>query len=128
MSDLELQGVRELERALDKAGDKANKALAAAMFEEGNRIMTRSKMITPVDIGTLRNSGTVLRPEMRGNQIEVQMGFGGAASAYAEIQHERTDYHHTVGEAKFLKKPLDAAKQGLAQRLAKRVNAAIRRI
>ena len=51
--------------------------------------------------GTLKNSGRVDRPEKRGAEVTVKLKYGGAAIPYALIQHERTDYHHTRGQAKY---------------------------
>jgi hypothetical protein len=49
--------------------------------------------------GTLRNSHVI---ERRDAERAVVIGVGGAAAPYAEIQHERLDFHHTTGEAKWL--------------------------
>lgn len=50
-----------------------------------------------VNGGTLRASHGVERTDMK-----VEIGCGGAAAPYALKQHERVDFHHSSGEAKWL--------------------------
>lgn len=64
--------------------------------------MTEAKERTPVDTGTLRGSGYVDLPQDQGDRITQTFGFGGAASDYALIVHERLDVNHPTGQAKFL--------------------------
>lgn len=74
----------------------------------GEEIMTDVKAAVPgrgvpVDEGTLRGSGTVEGPA----QGRVVLAFGGAAAPYALVQHERTDFHHDIGEARYLVRGLE---------------------
>ena len=69
----------------------------------GEEIMTDIKSSAPghgvpVDTGALRATGRVeqLTPTL------VELGFGDDAVDYALVQHERVDYQHTVGEARYL--------------------------
>jgi hypothetical protein len=82
--------------------DKLNRAIKRGMNQWSEETMTLAKERAPVDEGTLRASGFVEPAEGAGNVITQALGFGGAASAYALIQHERLDFHHNVGQAKFL--------------------------
>jgi hypothetical protein len=74
---------------------EAMKKLKAAAIEIKGLAQTKC----PVDIGTLRDSAYV-------SELEdgYEIGFGGAAESYALEQHENLQYHHDVGEAKFLEK------------------------
>lgn len=64
-------------------------AAAAAEFnEEAEETITDAKIITPVDTGNLRNSGTVLPPEFKGMTVLIKYGFGGPAAGYAGFVHE----------------------------------------
>lgn len=95
--------------------------LAAALYEEAENIMGDSKEnYVPVDLGTLRSSGTVEQPEINGNSINVLLGFGGASAPYALRQHEDMSLKHDVGGAKYLERPLLKAVPGMAQRIAAR--------
>lgn len=113
-------GIDKLDKVLrDSAADAAGE-LGKALYVEGERIMTLSKRdYVPVDMGVLRGSGQVEQPHVRGTHAEVVLGYGGAASDYALVQHERLDFAHTVGGAKYLELPVNMAAQGLGERLAR---------
>jgi hypothetical protein len=82
-------------RAGDETIEEAMKKLRAAAIEIKGLAQTKC----PVNIGTLRDSAYV-------NELDdgYEIGFGGAAESYALEQHENLQYHHDVGEAKFLEK------------------------
>jgi len=74
----------------------------------GEEIMTDVKASSPghgvpVETGALRASGAVEQPQ----PLAVELSFGGAAVPYALVQHERLDYHHKVGEARYLVRGLE---------------------
>lgn len=74
----------------------------------------------PVDEGVLRSTGRVTGPE--GNEVE--WSYGGAAAPYAIVQHERLDFRHTVGEARWMIRAIDRWKpDGSAGMRALRENA-----
>ena len=111
---LEMEGIDRLRNIIRTRPDIAVRALAEGLYTEANLIMTRSKAdFVPVDLGTLRGTDRT--------KVTVTMGYGGAASAYALVQHERTDYHHTVGQAKYLEQPVLEAAGGLGNRIGRRV-------
>lgn len=84
---------------------KLKAGLMAGLRQEGEKAMTEAKQETPVDTGVLRASGIVDGPHNDGGSVWLELGFGGAASSYALIVHERTDVHHPVGKAKYLEDP-----------------------
>lgn len=115
----EIKGREQMQRAFRMLGEKGPTAMGAALWREGNRIMTDAKAITPVDTGVLKQSGHVTMPTISGNSVSVTLGFGGAASAYAEIQHEELSFKHKPPtQAKFLEGPLLKAAQTMGQRIA----------
>lgn len=115
---VEIKGTKNIQAALARLGQRAPRAMGAALWKEGNNIMTAAKFITPVDTSTLKNSGIVNLPVITDTEVIVEMGFGGAAKDYAEIQHEEPSYQHTPPtQYKFLEKPLLAAQTGMRQRL-----------
>lgn len=106
-----LRGAREFERRLRRlaeAGPLAREA-AKALYTEAELVMTEAKTRTPVRTGALRASGLVEPPSVQSGQVEVRFGFGGPAAPYAVVQHERLDYRHPVGQAKFLESALQEA-------------------
>jgi hypothetical protein len=119
---MRIEGLDKLQARLKKSGVNAAKELAGGLKVEAERIMTAAKRITPVDQGTLRSSGHVQAPVIRRKTASVVLGFGGAASDYALIQHERTDFTHTVGQAKFLEQPVKSAAVGFGNRVARNLD------
>ena len=120
-------GAEQLAAVLQRAPGRARRALAIALYAEGQKVMARSKTLyVPVDTGVLRASGTVKAPELVGpTTVTVTLGYGGAARAYAVIQHEDTTLSHPpknprkrytkkgrlkatprAGQAKYLERPL----------------------
>lgn len=120
--DVEVQGVDALIRRLKQLEPEAQKATGAALYQEAEQIMTRSKSeFVPVQTGVLRGTGHVNEPQIRGSSIEVTMGYGGPAAPYALKQHEDLTYHHDVGTNKYLEKPTLEAIRGMPGRLVERI-------
>jgi hypothetical protein len=84
--------VEEAIRAYSEAADEALLLLGEVYGEEADRT-------APIEEGTLVRSRRVAQT----GDGEVSVGYGGAASAYARYQHERTDLRHDPGRrAKWL--------------------------
>jgi hypothetical protein len=105
--------------------EAARKAAERALYEGGSIIMTEAKKRAPLDVGTLRNSGYVTLPKREGDEVFVEVGFGGAAKAYAVKQHEELSYHHEVGEAKYLENAINAKEQEIRDRIARLADRAL---
>ena len=108
------QSFRDAARKIERFAREAEQETPQATREIGEEIMTDVKASSsskgvPVDTGTLRASGTVEGPD---NLNFVVLGFGGPAAPYALVQHERTDYSHTVGEARYLVRGLERWEPG----------------
>jgi hypothetical protein len=101
-----LKGLSQAKKALADFKQLAGQAVARAVYVAGNVVMTEAKTRAPIDTGVLRASGYVTIPSATNPKVEI--GFGGAAEPYALVQHERTEFRHEVGEAKFLQNAIDA--------------------
>jgi len=100
---------------------------ARHLYQEGEGVMADSKTnYVPVDEGTLKTSGHVQLPKVGNGKIEVVLGYGGAAKAYALTQHENMTFHHTVGQAKYLSIPFKKALSGLKDRLVIALNIGVK--
>lgn len=121
MPSVEIEGVAQLAATLNRIGREAPAALGAALYQEAESIMRDSRPLVPVDTGVLRASGVVGLPDLTPTGASVEFGYGGAANQYATIQHERMDYRHASGEAKFLERPTLEAASGMGARLAARI-------
>ena len=117
----------ELKQYFKEAPEKALQASKAALYAEAEGIMTQSKEIVPIDTTTLRQSGTVLLPEVQDGKVSVTMGYGGNAEDYALKQHEDlTLFHPNGGTAKFLEIPLKQAAGGMLTRIAADIKKAVK--
>jgi hypothetical protein len=116
---------QQVEAALRKRLEAVVKAAEAALYQAGSIIMTEAKERAPLDIGTLRNSGYVTLPRRQGDDVMVEAGFGGAAKAYAVIQHEELSYRHEVGEAKYLENAINAKEQEVQERVRRMAGQAL---
>ena len=118
MLKLELKGMAEVRATLKKIAEEAPEKCRKALRRRGELIMSDSKKnYVPVDTGALKNTGHVITSPAP--KIQVILSYGGPATPYAIVQHERTNYHHKVGQAKYLERPVMAAVATLAQDLAK---------
>lgn len=104
---VKLKGLAEAKKQTREELQLAREAVAGALYVAGNVVMTEAKRRAPLDTGVLRASGYVTLPEA-GEKPKVEVGFGGAAAAYALVQHERTELKHEVGEAKYLENAINA--------------------
>jgi len=111
-------GTSVLRGKLGALAAKAPTALGAVLYIEGQRILTTSAPLVPVEFGTLRASGYVTEPKISMTGAEVTIGYGGAAKEYAWFVHEiLTNYHKPPTQAKYLEQPVLEAQRGLASRL-----------
>lgn len=124
---LTITGTEQLRETLARIATNARPLVAQALYQEAEDIMATAKeTYVPVDQGILRASGFVKPPTVDKDAISVTLGFGGAAKAYAIIQHERLDFKHRVGGAKYLERPILAAASHLLAHLADRIRAVLR--
>lgn len=129
-----LLGSDQLKAALLALGARAPSVLANALHQEAETIMTKAKLLTPVDTsphpphaGQLRASGHVLPPVIQGDTVTVTLGFG---TDYAVYVHEILTSRHPIGQAKFLEQPAlewaDVAEARLSALVGKALEASTR--
>lgn len=130
--NFKLTGQDEMRRRLETIAKKVPDRIAEALNVEAEKISTDSaRNYVPVREGVLRASRYVRNPEIKGREISVEIGYGGAASAYAIAIHEHPSRYDppswegvTVGFSprgrgpKYLERPLKEAVKGMAERLA----------
>lgn len=141
MFSVEFEGLKELLDQLRKYPDKVLQALESALYVEGEQTISEAKPLVPVDEGVLRASGFVKLPEVNGDDVMVEIGFGGPAGTgnhdnetnlpakknktgdvgYAVIVHEDLTAFHTVGQSKYLEAPLNKRRDGYSKRIGQRI-------
>lgn len=119
-------GADALRDLLARGGKVGVDVLAQVLRDESLLAFRNSQRIAPHATGVLRASGVLKPPAVSGTHVEVTMGYGGAASAYALYQHENLDLNHPdpanphsdpSGQAKYLEGPVRDQVQGLVGRL-----------
>jgi hypothetical protein len=109
---VEFTGLDRLGRIFDRGSDAHRKVLGRAMLAQGEIILNASKAIVPYDRGPLRDSAAIEGPKVDSDGVEIELSYGGAAQAYAAVQHWDTTLNHPNGkQALYLKKPIDAQKE-----------------
>lgn len=120
--DFVITGQTKAAQQLLAAAQSGSPALASALFQEAEIIMTAAKQdFVPVDTGALRASGFVEPPLLTPTGASITLGFGGPAAPYAVIVHEDLTKRHPVGQAKYLELPVKARLAGMPAVLAMRV-------
>lgn len=125
-------GAKELRRYLARVGPEALPVVTGVLFEQAHEGFAESQRIVPHADGILAGSGLVKPPEISATSISITLGYGGAASAYAERQHEDLTLSHPdprnpnsrpTGQAKYLEEPMrkriPIMRQQIKERLAK---------
>lgn len=120
MADLTLKGGPELQQRLRQLQRVTTQAAAAGLYAAANNIMTESIQEAPLDMGPLRSSRYVGKPEVKSGSLSVELGYGGAATAYVKVQHEDTSLNHPEPgtKAKFLEDPVSRAVSDFAATVA----------
>lgn len=117
-----LEGAEELKNMLIAAGDGSGKEAGQAIWEEANRIFAKSQILVPVDTGVLRGSGGVSAPQSDGQNLYVDIYYGGPAAPYALLVHEiQGNYHNPPTQAKYLEQPFMEALPDIQKNMANRI-------
>lgn len=95
-------GLNEVTRNLNKQIQGIMTRTRAGLWEAGLLVQRRAQLLAPVDTGKLKASAYA-------NAFDTPMGPAveiGFTAAYAPYVHEIVEYHHNVGQAKFLETAL----------------------
>lgn len=116
-----------LQQAIAQSGPAGVKVAAKALRNEAQEAFANSQDEVPVDTGALKASGRV-RPETgvfeRGNEVYVELTYGGTATEYSIYVHENLEAYHPHGKAKYLEDPMNRQVNGISGRIADKVERA----
>jgi hypothetical protein len=119
--------LKRLQQALTKSGPEGVKVAARALRNEAQEAFAASQDEVPVDTSALKQSGRI-RPEVgvfeRGDEVYVELSYGSTAVDYAAAVHERLDAYHAHGKSKYLEGPMLRQVNGIAGRIADKVERA----
>lgn len=117
-----LEGKEKMKQRIQQIASFFPSETAKALFAAANYVLTISKaQYVPVDLGNLKNTGTVEEPIINGKNISVAIFYGGPAAPYAFEQHENLDFAHNVGQAKYLETPLNEFASQAAEFISLRI-------
>lgn len=117
--DITVKNLPQTVRLVRRVGEKAIPALKSELNRELETVIAEAvRHHVPVDLGALRGSKFVHDVSSSSSRVAFEGGFGGVSAPYALIVHERTDVHHTVGNAKYLERPFNEALVGMDDRIA----------
>jgi hypothetical protein len=94
LMSLQFRGLRQMERRIVQLAVQHPRVAQRALVSEGEIELTEMKKRTPVDFGTLRDSGR-LEPIP---PLGIKWVFGGAAKDYAIAVHENVGAFHETGQ------------------------------
>lgn len=124
---VEITGLNETLRRLAELEAQALRGAKRGLNQWSEETMTEAKERVPVEEGVLKASGFVEPPEEAGGVISQEIGFGGAASDYALVQHEDLSLNHpNGGQAKFLESAVNEREGQLARDIAAEVEQEIK--
>jgi hypothetical protein len=119
--------LERIQRALTESGPEGVKVAARALRNEAQEAFAVSQDEVPVDTGALKASGRI-RPETgvltRGNEVYVELTYGGTATEYSVYVHENLEANHPHGKAKYLEDPMVRQINGISGRIADKVERA----
>jgi hypothetical protein len=139
-SGITISGMDEVLKNLRAYGQNTREAAGQALYEEASTIKAASQArYVPVDWGELRRDHAFIdeSAKIEGDRVSITFGYSGpyAASVHENPRAGKTGgvspsgrkYAHwaSVGEWKYLEKPLLEAESGMLQRLAGRIRNAL---
>ncbi len=124
MANIYFTGQKEMHAKLVRLLYLFPQQVERAIHAEADIQMVEAQRRVPEDSGDLKATGRVQMESGRG-EVKAFLTFGNEADRtgiYAIVQHERLDYAHTKGQAKYLESVLMEAAPGLGQRIANRIH------
>jgi len=107
---------------LRSIGRQLSTRTADAMKSEAEDDMAVMKSRAPYKTGKLRDSGEVHDPVIDADgTISVTSSFGGPDVPYAVEQHEHIEFHHDVGEAKWMERTMNESRQTMLGRVGRKI-------
>lgn len=96
--------INKFMRGMGGEGEKrVRRAAVRAVGKFGEHVIGKAQQLAPQRDGYLIDSATTENVKDTGKKITQRIGFN---TSYAAAQHERMDYHHDKGQAKYLEKPM----------------------
>lgn len=121
-TSIELVGTDKLVNLLIRVGADLTPTLARAIYEEGQLAFRTSQKRVPYRFGILKGSGRLFEPVVQGDDIDVTLGYGGAARKYAMAVHEIDKNYRSGKTHKYLSSAVEERVPQMNARLTARIN------
>lgn len=105
MSKWKFEGIKELEKEFNRKVKDIKHGSSEGLVEAGKYLLELSQPLVPVDTGRLKESGRVVQENANTVYVTYEAFNPENGYEYAPIQHEALDFHHNVGQAKYLEEP-----------------------
>lgn len=119
--EFSLVGTKALMAAMQALASRTPTIAAEALEVEADIELAASEPLVPELSGDLKDSGKRHPAVIADGDISVRITYGGPTVPYAVIQHEKLQYEHDDGEAKWLENTLRASRVFLLPRLGRRI-------
>lgn len=105
MSKWKFTNIRQLEKKFTEKVNDIKLASSEGLVEAGKYLLDLSQPLVPVDTGRLKDSGKVIQENNNTIYVTYEAFNPENGYEYAPIQHEVLDFHHNIGQAKYLEEP-----------------------
>lgn len=105
MSKWKFTNIRQLEKNFTEKINDIKLASSEGLVEAGKYLLDLSQPLVPVDTGRLKDSGKVIQENKNTVYVTYEAFNPENGYEYAPIQHEVLDFHHDIGQAKYLEEP-----------------------
>lgn len=105
MSKWKFTNIRQLEKKFTEKVNDIKLASSEGLVEAGKYLLDLSQPLVPVDTGRLKDSGKVIQENKNTIYVTYEAFNPENGYEYAPIQHEVLDFHHDIGQAKYLEEP-----------------------
>lgn len=105
MAKWTFKGINKLEKEFKKKVKDIENSSSEGLTNAGKYLLELSQPLVPVDTGRLKESGRVVNENKNTVYVTYEAFNPENGYEYAPIQHEALDFHHNVGQAKYLEQP-----------------------
>lgn len=101
----QFKGIRKLEKEFNKKSKDIKHSSSEGLENAAKYLLELSQPLVPVDTGRLKESGKAFMADEKTAFVTYEAFNPENGYEYAPIQHEALDFHHNVGQAKYLEEP-----------------------
>lgn len=105
MAKWKFEGIKQLEKEFSKKVKDIKHGSSEGLVDAAKYLLELSQPLVPVDTGRLKESGKVVEEDSSTVYVTYEAFNPENGYEYAPIQHEALDFHHNIGQSKYLEEP-----------------------